>query len=135
MVLGQYLDQNGAWPADWVNYNIAVLEFYPIVLSLCLWVHLVKNQCILFFTDEAVVHAINKQSCKDKDMMFYVRKLVLTCLENNLFKAKHIKGINNVLADSLSRLQIAKFIQIAPDHMDQTPTDIPLRLQPQHWHP
>ena len=47
----------GAWPADWFNYNIAVLEFYPIVLSLCL----MKNQCILFFTDdEAVMHAINK---------------------------------------------------------------------------
>ena len=125
----------GAWPADWFSYNIAVLSFYPIVLSLCLWGHLMKNQCILFFTDnEAVMHAINKQSCKDKDMMFYVRKLVLICLENNiLFKAKHIRGIHNVLADSLSRLQIAKFMQMAPDHMDKTKTDIPLHLQPQNW--
>lgn len=127
----------GAWPADWLNYNIAVLEFYPIVLSLCLWGHLMKNQCILFFTDnEAVMHAINKQSCKDKDMMFYVRKLVLICLKNNiLFKAKHIRGIHNVLADSLSQLQIAKFLKMAPDHMDKTQTDIPLHLQPHHWHP
>ena len=45
----------------------------------------------LFFTDnEAVVHAINKQSCKDKRLMYFVRKLVLMCLENNIiFRAKH----------------------------------------------
>lgn len=127
----------GKWPATSVHYNIAVLEFYPIVLSLCLWGHLMKNQCILFFTDnEAVVHAINKQSCKDKHLMHFVRKLVLMCLENNIiFRAKHIKGSYNVLADSLSRLQIAKFMQLAPADMDEVQTDIPFHMQQQNWHP
>ena len=119
----------GAWPA------IALLEFYPIVLSLSLWGSEMQNRCILFFTDnEALVHVINKQSCKDKELMFFVRKLVLVCLQNNIvFKAKHIRGINNTLADSLSRLQIQKFRLLAPVHMDQTQTEIPLYLQPQNW--
>ena len=38
----------GAWPATWVHYNIAVLEFYLLVLSLCLWGHLMKNQRIFY---------------------------------------------------------------------------------------
>ena len=66
--------------------------------------------------------------------MFFVRKLVLVCLQNNIvFKAKHIRGIHNDLADSLSRLQIPKFHRLAPANMDSMPTAIPLYLQPQHW--
>ena len=49
------------------------------------------NHSILFFTDnEALVHVINKQSCRDKTLMVFVRKLVFVCLDNNiLFKGKH----------------------------------------------
>jgi hypothetical protein len=68
----------GAWPNNWLTYNIAVLEFYPIVLSLYLWGQHMENQSILFFTDnEALVSVINKQTCRDKTLMFFVRKMVL----------------------------------------------------------
>ena len=113
-----------------------MLEFYPIVLSLCLWGHQMQNRCILFLTDnEALVYVINKQSCKDKNLMFFVRKLVLVCLQNNiLFKAKHVRGVYNTLTDSLSRLQVDTFKRLAPVYMEREPTDIPLHLQPQNWH-
>ena len=40
------------------------------------------------------------------------------CLEKNiLFRARHIKSSYNGLADSFSRLQIAKFMQLAPGDM------------------
>ena len=97
-----------------------------------------RNRCILFFfTDnESLVHVINKQSSKEKSLMFFVRKLVLICLEYNIvFKAKHIAGVKNRLADSLSRLQVQSFKQLAPAHMDKLPTKIPLHLQPQSWQP
>ena len=70
-----------------------------------------SNKHVLFFTDNnALVHVINKQSSKDKDLMFFVRKLVLACLRYNVvFKAKHIAGVNNILADALSRLQETGF--------------------------
>ena len=117
--------------------NIAIVEFYPIVLSLYLWGREMSNRCILFFTDnEALVHVINKQSCKDKGLLFFVRKLVLLCLQNNiLFKAIHVRGVHNILADSLSRLQVEKFRCLAPAFIDQYPTDIPVNLQAQNWHP
>jgi len=127
----------GKWPKEWEYKNIAILEFYPIVLSLCLWGHRMQNRCILFFTDnEALVYVINKRSCRDNSLMFFVRKMVLVCLNNNiLFKAKHIPGIHNTLADSLSRLQVQTFQQLAPVHMNRQPTQIPLHLQPLNWQP
>ena len=78
-----------------------MLEFYPIVLRLYLWGHQMQNHFILFLTDnEALVYIINKQSSKDKNLMFFVRKLVLICSQNNiLFKAKHVRGVYNTLAD------------------------------------
>ena len=122
----------GKWPNQWLHRNIAILEFYPIVLSVCLWGHKIQNHCILFFTDnESLVHVINKQSCQDKSLMFFVRKLVLACLKYNiLFKAKHIPGIHNKLADCLSRFQVQTFKQLAPTHMNRFPTDIPQHLLP-----
>lgn len=125
----------GEWPKKWKSFNIAFLEFYPILLSLLLWGNMMRNQRIVFFTDnEALVHVINKSSCKDQNLMVFVRALVLCCLKNNiLFRAKHIAGVKNVLADSLSRLQITRFRELAPACMHSVPTQIPLHLLPQNW--
>ena len=126
---------NGKWPDSWIGKNIAFLEFFPIVLSLCLWGHKMQNQCILFFTDnEALVHVINKQSCRDKSLMSFVRQLVSVCLKHNiLFRAKHIPGVHNTLADCLSRLQVQRFRELAPAHMNLQPTEIPHTLLPKNW--
>ena len=56
-----------AWPENLVHYQIAVKELFPIVLPLEIWSSELQNKKILFFTDNmAVVHVINKQSCKEK---------------------------------------------------------------------
>ena len=125
----------GPWPDSWKSLNIAVLEFYPIVLSVIIWGHLMRNQRITFFTDnEALVHVINKKSCRDGFLMSFVRRLVLVCLQHNiLFRARHVPGIKNDLADSLSRLQIQRFRSLAPAHMQLSPVPIPTVLQPEHW--
>ena len=125
------------WHDSWWHRNIAILEFYPIVLSLHLCGHEMRNLCILFFTDnEALVHVLNKQSCRDRELMFFVRRLVLVCLSQNIcFKAKHITGLQNKLADSLSRLQLQTFKQLATAYMHHLPTEISLYLQQLNWHP
>ena len=67
------------WPGNWACRIIAILEFYRVILSLYLWGHAMCNKHVLFFTDNnTLVHVIIRQSCKDKDLMFFVRKLVLT---------------------------------------------------------
>lgn len=83
--LEPFLGHTGAmglkWPASWAPQTIAMLEFYPIVLSLHLWGEAMSNQCVLLFTDnESLVHVTSKQSCKDKFLMIFVRKLVSICL-------------------------------------------------------
>ena len=92
------------------------LEFYHIVLSLSLWGDQLCNRCVLFFADnEALVHVVNKQSCRDPSVMSFVRNIVSICLQHNiLFKAKHIPEVHNILTDSLSHLQVASFKKIAP---------------------
>lgn len=86
------------------------------------------NRCILFFTDnEALVYVINKQSCQDKQLMFFVCKLVAICLKFNiLFRAEHIPGFSNTLADCLSRLQVKNFRKLAPSSMNLQAHSYPL---------
>ena len=75
----------GRWPNEWAYTNIATLEFFPIVLSLFLWGHEMKNRCILFSTDnEALVDVITKQSFRDKILLSFVHQLVFICLHNNI---------------------------------------------------
>ena len=100
----------GGWPENWKQFNITILEFYPIVLSVLVWGYKMRNQRITFYTDNAaLVVIIDKATSRDVIVMIFVRRLVLACLKYNiLFRACHVPGVKNVLADSLSRLQVAK---------------------------
>ena len=125
----------GAWPDDWKKFNITILEFYPIVLSVLLFGDAMRNQRITFFTDNAaLVDIINKATSRDATVMVFVRRLVLACLNFNIvFRARHVPGVKNVLADSLSRLQVSRFRQLAPVGVQSTPTAIPIPLLPHNW--
>lgn len=121
------------WFADeWTQtlpLQIAVKELFPIVLALEICGSEMANRKILFMSDNmAVVEVINKQSSKEKCLMHLLRRLVLVCLSKNIFfKAKHIPGKYNVVADSLSRLQFQRAREAAP-YLDQQPTAIPEHL-------
>lgn len=87
--------------------QIAIKELFPIVVALELWGTVLENKKILFMTDNmAIVHAIDKQTCKGKALMKFLRRLVLQALSHNiLFRAKHIAEKSNTLADHLSRFK------------------------------
>lgn len=116
----------GEWNDSWRNQNIAVLELYPIVLAVDVWSKYMANKCILFNTDnQALVHVINKQTAKDKHIMFLLRKLVLICLKFNIyFKAQHLTSKENLLCDCLSRSKVNQFLQLAP-WAGSNPVNIP----------
>ena len=65
------------------------------------------NSKVLFLSDnQVVVEVLNKQSCKDKNLMRLIQRLVLCTLSyrcNIVFRAKHIAGRSNIVADKLSR--------------------------------
>ena len=124
----------GEWPESWKKMDISFLELYPIVLGLHIWCRELRNKRVLFFSDnDSAVQVINKQTAKETNLLALVRNLVLTCLQNNIvFRAKHIKEKRNVLADSLSRLQVEKFKALSQG-MNRTATPIPSVLLPANW--
>lgn len=126
----------GPFPDSWKGINITVKELYPIVLGILLWGHTISNAKVLFNSDnEAVVHIINTNTSKDKQVMKLLRLLVLESLKHNiLFRAKHIPGRHNVVPDLLSRLQFQKARAMAPWLSNQT-TPVPASLSPQHLLP
>lgn len=115
------------WPSDFKNYHINILELIPIVIAFELWGPQVKKQqkIVLHSDNEATVHVINKLSSKDTIMMKWVRRLVLLSMKHNiLFRARHIQGKLNNVADSLSRFNFQNAFTVAP-HLDHVPVPLP----------
>ena len=106
----------GEWPDRWKQFNITVLEFFPIVLAVEIWGSIMHERCIVFFSDnQAVVEIINRQTSKDRSVMALLRHFILCTVKYNiLFHAKHIAGSLNRESDTLSRLQVEKFRSLAP---------------------
>ena len=123
---------HGTWPTHWSKNmpDITYKELYPIVLAVHLWSRNMQNKKILFHCDnQAVVTIINKQTTKSPPSMCLIRLLVLTCMKNNLlFRAIHLPGKTNQIADALSRGQFDRFRKLA-QAADPNPTPIPATLQ------
>ena len=129
---GAYLDGNWAqmrWPDSWSNQefmpDLSFLELVPVIMALFIWVSEFKNKTLLMKIDnQALVTIINKRTSQSKYVMQLLRPLVLLTMCNNVqFKAVHLSGVNNELADSLSRFQMVRFRKLAPA-ASSTPADI-----------
>jgi len=117
----------GEWPPGLAESDdITFKELFPIVVAVLLWGEHLTDKKVLFHCDnQAVVHVLNKQSSRSKASMGLLRIFVLACLEQNiLFKATHIPGRNNHIADALSRLQLDRFRVLAPA-ADLSATPVP----------
>ena len=122
------------WPDWFATNNIAILELCPIVVGIELWGHLLTNRKVIFLVDnESVVEILNAQSSKDSKLLNLTRRFVLLCLRFNIvFRAKHVPGIENKVADSLSRsqFQVARKLQPA---LAPTPSYINQHQLPWNW--
>ncbi|XP_077790723.1 uncharacterized protein LOC144328926 [Podarcis muralis] len=120
---GQWCAQH--WPASWqgkpILRDLTFLEFFPIVVAIHLWEDQFRNHRICFWTDNlAVVSVLNKQSSRSPRVASLLRYFVLSCLRLNLHaSAKFIPGIDNNIADALSRFQMERFRSLAPDAQQQ----------------
>ena len=111
----------GVWPEEWhaqgITADITVLELFPVLVSLVVWGSCLRNKKILFHCDnQSVVHILNTMTSKSDKIMVLVRALTLQCLQHNMvIRGVHIEGRTNILTDSLSRLQVQKFLRLAPN--------------------
>ncbi|KAM9311580.1 LOW QUALITY PROTEIN: uncharacterized protein PAF06_009408 [Gastrophryne carolinensis] len=97
--------------------NLALLELFPVVVALALWGEDLQNKSVHFHSDNmAVVSAINAQTASSPPVVKLLRQLVLSCLQYNiLFRAVHVPGVANGIADALSRFQMDRFRELAPE--------------------
>ena len=124
------------FPQSWSKKNIAYLELYPILVALHIFAPKLSNSRVCFYTDnEAISVTINKQSCRNKELMTLIRPLVLCCMHTNIrFRAKHIAGKLNILPDRLSRLQVTGEL-LRKYRMNMDPVSVPPHLLPANFAP
>ena len=124
----------GPFPTDWREYNIAVLELFPILAALKLFAHDMKNKHVVIHTDNhAVADVLTSKTSKHLQLLSMLRSIVLHSLLFNIqITAKHISGKTNVLADALSRNNHT-LIMLQEAQMQKQPTILPPELLPENY--
>ena len=129
--------RNQWFPGKWLphqtldtkNISIDWQELYAIVVACYIWASVWAQKRIIFYCDnQAVVSIINSKRSKSPRIMDLVRALTLKTMKYNFyFKAVHVPGHSNDIADSISRFQQTRFRRLAP-HADQQPQPLPEEL-------
>ncbi len=117
------------WPTELKDQHITVKELLPIIIAIAIWGADWANRSILCRCDnEAVVHIVNSGTSKDPLVMGLMRCLhFITAKFNLLLSATHLAGIENSLADALSRDHLSFFFTYHPQ-ANQFPSPIPSAL-------
>ena len=80
---------------------------HPLLVALTLWGGEFVDKKVTFHVDSmTVVHVANKQSMPDTQVMKLFRAFICGCLWRNIvFRSRHVPGLQNDIADALSRSQ------------------------------
>ena len=128
----------GKWPAGFIatcDPSIAYLELYAVTVALVLWIKKFNNRRIVLFCDNiSVVYMLNKMVSGCRNCMVLLRLITLHSMIHNMrVFARYVSTADNDLADSLSRLKVSKFKQLAADRgipIDDIPNELPNELTP-----
>jgi hypothetical protein len=115
-----------AWNSSTASLNIAAKELIPIIVASAVWGLVWKGGRVLAHCDNAaVVEVVNRRSCRDPNLMQMLRCLFFFEAHYQFeLSARHIAGIENGLADDLSRNNLASF-RAKSTNWDHEPTFIP----------
>ena len=125
--------QGGWLPEHFLNTSMGISitwqELFPIYLACMVWGPLWANRRICFHCDnQAVVAILSSKSSRIPRVMNLIRLITFQTLKYNFtFTAKHVPGLDNSIADSLSCFQVSRFRLLAPD-ASPTPYPIPAYL-------
>ena len=123
----------GAWSKQFHAYpeqhSIAWKELFPVYLACQVWGPLLSDKRIILWCDNiSVTHILHTKSNKVTKIMDLVRNITLQTLTYNFtLNAQHVPGLDNSVSDALSRFQMQRFRQLAPQATEQ-PTAIPESL-------
>ena len=118
------------WPHPLANCHISTLEMVPIVAAAIVWGHEWRGLSVRFHTDNsAVVALLNQGSVRDNGLMHLMRCLSFVAAKFDfVFSLTHVRGVDNVLADALSRNKLPVFLATYPQ-ANLSPTLLPLAIQ------
>ena len=99
------------FPDRFKKFHINILELFAVVAAVFAWGSQWRDSAIQFFTDNACIVCVwSKGSSKDPHIMTLLRALFFFCAKHNIhLQFAHLPGKRNILADSLSRLQVERF--------------------------
>lgn len=103
------------WPA-FASASIAAKELLPIIVAIAIWGPQWVGLSVLCHCDnEGVVAAVKGGYCKDPTLAHMLRCLFfLEAKFDVLLSAKHIPGVENATADSISRNNLPLFFNLLP---------------------
>ena len=112
--------------------SIEYLELYAVTVAIMKWLKLFNNKRICLHCDnQSAVHMINNNSSSCKNCMVLLRLIVLEAMVQNVrITALHVGTKENGKADSLSRLDLARFWRISGYTMNRSPSEIPEDIWP-----
>ena len=125
------LTGQGRWLTAQRKLSIEWKELYAIVVATAAWGHLWSCKRLLFYCDNQAVCTIwSSGISKDPKLMQLVRQLYFIAAKGNFtILVCHIgfPGDRNLIADTLSRFQVQRFHQLAPE-ASLAPTPIPANM-------
>lgn len=87
--------------------NLTLLELFSIVVAVKVWADRLRNKRVCFWTNNLSVTWLSFSS---PPVLSLLRHLVLRCLQCNIwFWSRHIPGVQNSIADALSRFRWQEF--------------------------
>ena len=104
------------WPQDMPECHISTKEMIPIVMAAMVWGHRWRGLSVKFHCDNsAVVALLNSGAVRDSSLMHLMRCFSFVSAKCNfIFSSCHIRGVDNVLADALSRNNLPLFLFHCP---------------------
>ena len=114
------------WPTKYFSQSIDFKELFAILAACITWGSQWQGKRIIFITDNLPITEVwHKGSSPSEPLMSLTRKLYLIAAKLQFsVSLKHIMGIHNTIADSLSHFQIHRFHTEAPE-ADRQPTPLP----------
>ena len=127
-----------SWPKEFLvkhKPSIEYLELFAVTAAVLAWIDKFRNQRVILFCDnQSVVSMINLTTTSCKNYMVLIRAIVLKGLiENVRVFARHVRGVNNGLADDLSRDKLVHFYKLCEEENRKVasyPTPVPDAIWP-----
>ena len=128
-----------AWPSLARDHHIAFKELFAGLLAFAVWGERWRRKRVQWYCDnQAAVIAVMNRSCRDRSLMHLVRCLFfLEAWYEFELTASYLPGVENSLADDLSRNRLSRFLSQA-NTPDAAPASVPpglpdLLLDIQGW--